>query len=75
LRRCSTPSSECSISFLQDRIHIKKSETKRESIFAVEKQKQKSFSSQKGSPQGTNEQASKFKEEEVLSVTVRRREL
>jgi hypothetical protein len=40
----------------------------------VEKQKQKSFSSQKGSPQGTNEQASKFKEEEVLSVTVRRRE-
>jgi hypothetical protein len=55
--------------------HQTTSETKRESFFVVEKQKQKSFSSQEGSPQRIIEQASKFKEEEVLSVTVRRREL
>jgi hypothetical protein len=68
LKRCS-PNGECSISLLQEGIHIKQCQKQRENYFVfVENQKQKSLSSQKGSPQRTNERASKFKDEEVVSV-------
>jgi hypothetical protein len=75
LKRCN-PNGERSIALLQEGIHIKQHQKQRENYFVfVKNQKQKSLNSQKGLSQRTNEQASKFKDDEVLSVTVRRREL